>query len=329
MSKEIKKLYEFEAIETTTIEVEKEETRPEDGKKIKVMDEVKQEKTRKFFIRKPNRILYENSELFYGSYLSKLIKAGLMTVQMLQKRFEDDDGIFSKREKAEYKELNEKYIVNEIEISKIERIDESKRTESSKKNLENLIKYREELRDKIITIEMSQGHLYEQTAEHKSKLKCLFWWLLFLAYEEVSIDGKPVFKPIFLPSGVKEGGDEDTYDFRALRYDEIEEDENEFLLKVIRKIIYLITSWYSNSIKNESDFENLAKTYDNKMKEIEKSLAENSIDGQEGNSDENSDENSVGSDESEDSKNLKENKEPQGDKEPQNKKEKRSTKKSG
>lgn len=329
MSKEIKKLYEFEAIETTTVEVEKEETRPEDGKKIKVMDEVKQEKTRKFFIRKPNRILYENSELFYGSYLSKLIKAGLMTVQMLQKRFEDDDGIFSKREKAEYKELNEKYIVNEIEISKIERIDELKRTESSQKNLENLIKYREELRDKIITIEMSQGHLYEQTAEHKSKLKCLFWWLLFLAYEEVLVDEKPVFKPIFLPSGVKEGGDEDTYDFRALRYDEIEEDENEFLLKVIRKIIYLITSWYSNSIKNESDFENLAKTYDNKMKEIEKSLAENSIDGQEGNSDENSDENSVGSDESEDSKNLKENKEPQGDKEPQNKKEKRSTKKSG
>ena len=100
----MKKLYEF----SLNKEVEVKETtneKNEKGEEIQVSKNVKKEVLQKFFIKKPNRSLFDEAELFYGVRLSEGIKAGLLTRALLAKRFTNDGGIFSEIDKEQYTSL--------------------------------------------------------------------------------------------------------------------------------------------------------------------------------------------------------------------------------
>ena len=83
----MKKLYTFKQIKKEKVK-EKETTENENGEKVTVEKEVEKEIERDFFVRRPNRKLYDDAELYYAVKLSEGIKAGLLTKALLEKRYE-------------------------------------------------------------------------------------------------------------------------------------------------------------------------------------------------------------------------------------------------
>lgn len=273
MAKEMKIMYQFSAEKVELVD-EKREEKAENGSTRTIIEKVEKKNPKKYAIRRPNRILYENYDMFYGPYLAKLIKGGHLTTQMLIKRFDDDDGILSKSERATYKSLKEDFIQNETKLAKLETMQESEKTEEDKAEISERFSIREGLHERIIGIEMSQNHLFEQTAESKARIKGLFWWLMYLSYIEK--DGE--FKPLFLKDSIAENSEEDTFENRLSVYDEIEETQNQHLMAVVRRIIYLLSVWSSSSLemKEQKDFEKFDKELAKKIEEDKKNQAEKS-----------------------------------------------------
>ena len=99
-----KYLYTFSVKRHVGKEVEETST-DKDGNKIKITKTIKEVALQKVDIRRPTRRMYDEAELYYGVQLSEGIKAGLLTKALLAKRFEDDGGTMSDREKKEYFEV--------------------------------------------------------------------------------------------------------------------------------------------------------------------------------------------------------------------------------
>ena len=73
---------------TKEVEVTKEEkSKDSEGNEVTTSKLVKEEKTISVGIRKPTRRMHDDGELFHGVELSKAIKAGMMTVNLLRKRY--------------------------------------------------------------------------------------------------------------------------------------------------------------------------------------------------------------------------------------------------
>ena len=81
--KKLKKwLYDF----TINREVEKERTttsKNKEGQKVETTETYEEVIPVSFFLKKPNRKLYDDAELFYGVKMSEGIKAGLLTRNLL------------------------------------------------------------------------------------------------------------------------------------------------------------------------------------------------------------------------------------------------------
>ena len=75
------------------------------------------------------------------------------------------------------------------------------------------------------------------------------WWTLNLLYDGES--NKQVFPG-------------NTFDEKIAYYDTIEEKEDEFLLKVFRISIFLITPWLTNQVSTKEDFDKLMELFDEK-----------------------------------------------------------------
>ena len=88
----MKKLFDFR-IKKTTTETKKESSKNDKGETVTVEKDVETVVSQKVVLRKPNRSLYDEAELFYGVRLSEGIKAGLLTRALLAKRFSNDGGI--------------------------------------------------------------------------------------------------------------------------------------------------------------------------------------------------------------------------------------------
>ena len=84
-------------------------------------------------LRKPTRSLFDEAELYYGVVLSQGIKAGLLTRALLSKRFSNDGGVMSDRDKEDYADLYVKLFENQNELERISLIESGTRTEEEKK----------------------------------------------------------------------------------------------------------------------------------------------------------------------------------------------------
>lgn len=222
--KEIKK-------ETETVEVNGESL-------TKTIDkEVLTPKT--FFIRKPSRSMREDAGLFYDIELHEGIKKGLLTDQLLFKRFSNDGGVFSEKKQKELDEALKNLVDLEqeyIALSKKENKD-AQDEETLKTLTEEIKRYREI----ALSYQQAENNLYDSTADSRARAKTAVWWVLHLAYKEE--DGKDI--PFY--------GDGD-YKKKLEKYDDIIEDESLFLNEVLQKFNFLIGAWAYRGIATEKDF---------------------------------------------------------------------------
>lgn len=240
----MKKIYQFTVNKIET--VDQEECSTQDGKTIKTITKVQKEIPHKFCIKKPGREMLDNAALFYGVKVSEGIKAGLLTIPLLEKRNLNDGGVFSEEDKTEYFDLFEKLYNLEKDFQKLEAKKEEELTEEEKKEKKNLLQNLTSCRTKLQEYEMFRNSIYDHTAEVRARNMTLTWWLVSLAYAEIDEKEVPYFG-------------EGSYEQKLAKYDELIEKEDEFINTVITKFLTYITLWSMNKASTPEEFERLEK----------------------------------------------------------------------
>lgn len=230
----IKKLYEFSLNKTETVE-EKVPSKNEAGEEIVEIKKTEKKTPIKFFLRKPNRVLWDDAELYYNVQLSEAIKSGVLTAAQLASKFSDEAQTYSNKER-------EKYIRNHLLLVDKEKVlgfAEGERTANpSPENTEKVKSLQEEItvvQSEILDFEKKQVNIYEHTADSQAASKISVWWTLFLLYKD---DNTPLLG-------------EGSYKEKLAKYDELEENGDDFTLSVIKKTIYLIAFWRANNPTKE------------------------------------------------------------------------------
>lgn len=238
-----KKIYEFTVKKEE--EVDKTETKVEDGKEISITSKVKENISRKFFIKKPTRSLFEEAELFYAVKLSEGIKAGLLTRSLLAKRYANDGGALSDIEKEKYAEYYVRLFDKQNQFQKLSIKDKTERSKEEQEEFEKLTTEIITIRNEIQDFEIAQASLFDQTAENRARNKTILWWILHLSYL-VDKEGKEAC--LFGDSSFEE---------RLAIYDGFEESKDEWLKTVVKKFAFYVSFWYMGRASTQEEFEKL------------------------------------------------------------------------
>ena len=94
--------------EEDNVEVDLDAVKASDEVEKQEPKEVEKEVKRDFFVRRPNRKLYDDAELYYAVKLSEGIKAGLLTKALLEKRWKVTLTVRSKHLRKPIAELMKK-----------------------------------------------------------------------------------------------------------------------------------------------------------------------------------------------------------------------------
>jgi len=246
-------LYSFTINKTEEIQTE-EKSKNEEGEETTTVKKETKEIPVTLKIRKPNRRLYDDADLFYGVKLSEGIKAGLLTKTLLAKRYENDGGPMSNPEKEKYAKLYIDLYEKENEIQKIQLNLDKLNDEEKKEKLTEAIIDMSTIKQDLHQFELSQQSLFDQTAEVRARNQTIMWWVLNLSYS-VEDEKEEVF---FIG---------DTFDEKLNTYDEIEDRKNLFWGEVIRKFIYFISFWESGQITTEEEFKDAERIFDRTLEE--------------------------------------------------------------
>jgi hypothetical protein len=247
--KKMKWLHQFEVTKTEKEKVTEKDKNSE-GEDIEITKTVDKKVPVKFAIRKPNRRMYEDADLFYGIKLSDGIKQGLMTKTLLAKRFINDGGTMSEAEKDDYATAYEELTESENKIQRLqinlEKLPEKEKTDKLRDELKKAL----ELRYSLQNIENEQSSLFDQTAENRAKNKTVLWWVLYLSYMEKDDSFIPVF-----------GEADSTYEEKIEKYDEYEDQDDLFWNESIRKLAYYVSFWESGQVESEEDFKSVDEMF--------------------------------------------------------------------
>ena len=249
MKKRNKWLFEFSINNFDEVE-ETIESKDENGEDIKTIKKVQKPREIAFALKRPNRKLYDQAELFYGVKMSEGIKAGLLTRNLLAKRYEDDGGAFSESEKKRYSELYLAIYNKENEYQRLQlNLDEKDsdlKTQLSQSLLTEIAGMRRELQD----IENSQSNIFDQTAENRAKNQVIMWWVLNLSHwkEHDHNDFAPFFNGT-------------SFEARLDSYDQIEDSDDVFGNEAIKRLAYYVSFWYMGRAANQEDFESIQEIY--------------------------------------------------------------------
>jgi len=247
-------LYNFTIVKKEEATIE-EKSKNENGEEITTKKKEVTEKDTSLMLKKPNRKLYDEADLFYGVKLSEGIKAGLLAKTLLAKRYENDGGPMSNPEKEEYANLyidlyEKENLVQKIQLN-LEKLPEEERREKLKQALVDM----SELKQQLHQFEMSQQSLFDQTAEVRARNQAIMWWVLHLSY----IKNEEGVEEQFFKG--------DTFEERLEYYDILEENENPFWSEAIRKFIYFVSFWESGQLSSEEDFKKAEGVFDDSVGE--------------------------------------------------------------
>jgi len=239
----MKKVYQFSVNQKKTVEEKKEVE--VNGEKLTKTEQVVKEIPRNFFLKKPNRSLWDQAELIHGIAWSEALKAGMLTEQLLFKKYSDEGGIFSRASIEKRKELVKELGLQQREY---ERLEAQEKTEDIKKQIDDVFKKISDIREELIQYEQVEQSLYQNTAEARARAKTTIWWVLQLAYKDE--DGK--ISPLF--------GD-GSYEDRLKVYDEYNEGEDPFWVEVVQRFLFYVTFYLSGRGKTEEDFKEIDKLF--------------------------------------------------------------------
>lgn len=243
--------YLYETTLKRQVEEKQKETKTENGETIEITKTVKKAKEVKIAILKPDRKLFKGAEMFYARTLSEYLKAGLLPYSLVAKRYANDGGPLTDKEKNRLTELRAE--ARQLEKDFFTTTGNDKEQQDKKNTL--LIRINE-INAEVSGIQNAYSDIFDSTAEMKSRNDTIEWWSLFLIYVENQNGG---YTPVF--------GD-GTYEERIAKLEEYEESGETFYLELIKRLSYLISFWFTaRDTVTAIDFNTMEKLYVDTMSE--------------------------------------------------------------
>jgi hypothetical protein len=214
----------------------------ENGQEIKTIKKVKEKVDCEYAIKKPNRVLFDEAELFYGIKISEAIKSGVLTKASVIKRYDNDGGVFSDKEQERIKN----YLTELAELQGKYKVLEEKKNKNDAELVEesNITSKINQIRTELVEMESQKASLFEQTAENRARNKTIMWWILNLALSKNGEEYEYIFG-------------EGSYEDKLKKYDEIEDNDDQHLKLLILRFAYLISFWYTGRVQSQKEFESI------------------------------------------------------------------------
>lgn len=231
------------------IEVDQEEPSTIDGQEVKIKRKVKEKVPVSFALKRPNRRMYENADLFYGVKLSEGIRAGLLTKALLLKRYRNDGGALSDADTQYFLELSAK--LNQLESDHqrlLINVDKTSEEERSKK-LEEVVKQKMGVLQALQSLETVNQAIFAHTAESKAQIHLNNWWMVFLAYWDEKNTGEFVE---FFPG--------DAYETKMERWDVLDEEREQYVVEALARLSLAIGLWNAGA-QTKEEFEQGERDY--------------------------------------------------------------------
>lgn len=237
--------YLYETVLEKQVEESVTEVKEEQGQKVEIKRTIKKTKPIKIAILKPDRKLFKAAEMFYAKSLSEYLKAGLLPYSLVAKRYANDGGPLTEKEKNQLKDLQNEARKLEGEFFAVVGNTDSEQEEKNK-----LLVRINSINSEINHIQNVYSDIYDSTAEVKSRNDTIEWWSLFLILINETGNG---YKPVFTDG---------TYDERVEKLEEYEDQADPFYIELIKRLSYLISFWFSaRDTVNQMDFETMEKLY--------------------------------------------------------------------
>ena len=223
-------------------EVEKTETREEDGKTITVTSKVKEDIPVRIIFKQPSRRDTEDAEIQFSIEMSNCIKKGILTKGMLVKKYSDTGGIFSEDDD---KRLTELY----IETAKLQRqyVALENGTAEEKEQAKMVLEKLASLRKQMVDLESTYLNLFNNTADIIAQNNIIRWFCVNLTYKQEQ-DGK--IEPFFSGSSFEQKLD---------NMRDLDEAEDPLYQATFRKLATFVSFWYFSKGATKEDFKKLEK----------------------------------------------------------------------
>lgn len=222
-------------------EVEKTETKEENGQKITVTQKVTEEVPVKIIIKQPSRRNLEDAELQFSVEMSNCIKKGILTKGMLAKKYSDTGGFFSESDGKELVSMYSKLVDLEQELLRI-----SSKSEPDKEAQAAIVEKMTTTRMRMVELESSYRTLFDNTADNIAQNNVIRWFCLHMAHTQQLPDGN--IEPFFKGSTTEE---------KLNSMHEMDENEDPIYSKAYRKLATFVSFWYFSKNAKREDFEKL------------------------------------------------------------------------
>lgn len=201
-------------------------------------------KEKEYALKKPTRMEIDEADMIYSMNISECIKRGILTRDMLAKRYDDFGGHLTNSELKDYKNLMGEFAEVQKELQ----------TVKTKKAKEAAEKKFEEIFSKLQQIQQIEENIFQRTAENIARNKTILWLVFSLA----QIKDGDGFEPVY--AGVEH---EEKYNSYAKQ----EEEDSDFAQGLLSKFSIYVTYWYTNKADKPEDF----KALDDYLKTVEDS----------------------------------------------------------
>lgn len=231
----------FSYIVKVNKEVEKTETKEENGQKITVTQKIKEEVPVRVIIKQPSRKNLEDAELQFSVELSNCIKKGILTKGMLTKKYSDTGGMLSEEDAKELVTLYNKITQYQNELLLL-----TSKTDYDKQIEAEIINRITTTRMRMVQVESLYRTLFDNTADNIAQNNVIRWFCLHMAHTQVMPDGniEPMFK-----------GNSTEQKLEALH--QMDENEDEIYTKAYRKLATFMSFWFFSKNAKHEDFQKL------------------------------------------------------------------------
>ena len=235
----MKELFSFNI--TVNKEVEKTETKEENGQTITVTQKVKEDVPVRIIIKQPYRKNMEDADLQYSVEMSNCVKKGILTKGMLTKKYSDTGGMFSE---DDAKELMKLYSVDTSWQNELTRV--VSKTDVNKEAETDLIDKILAAKARIVQLESDNLTLFNNTADTIAQNNVIRWFCLNMAHTQVMPNGniEPMFKGL-------------TTEEKLAQLYVMDETEDVVYTKAFRKLMTFVSFWYFSKNAKKEDFEKL------------------------------------------------------------------------
>jgi len=239
----LKTIYEFDI--KNEVEVDKVETREENGATISITTKVKEDKPVFFAIKRPSRNEKEEGEMNRAAHFALCVERGIITQAALRKKYGDTGGVYTNDEEKQYSILRQKLreSLEQYQLYSVNAV-----TEEEKAKRDKVFDEIFEIRRKIMEFENSATLFYQDTAESKARNKLIEYFILFLTYykDDVSKEWAPFFKG-------------DTIEEKLKKLSELEDGDDPVYLKVGEKLAFVITLLLTSPNLTKEEIETIEK----------------------------------------------------------------------